>query len=339
MARSDLVIKMIQSGLRGDSVSVRRVAETIAADERGKKHDVIAMEIENVLRRSKMGMEQLNDVNHNSCFSMPKVRGEDLVVEKLPSRKFNDLVLPSQVHNVLDALSEEYLRADILFEYALSPRNRILLIGAPGNGKTSIAEAIAASIMVPLYTVRYETLIGSYLGETAARISNLFDFVKTRRCVLFMDEFDAIGKERGDAHDVGEVKRVVSTLLTKIDELPSHVMAVAATNHPELLDRAVWRRFQVTMDIPSPDMDGINEFIKRFELKVGVKFGARFAEFVAKQKSISYAEIEELCLAVMRNYVLSMPNGTIGKAVSSVLKDRVELFIRKDKSVCRKSHY
>ena len=98
---------------------------------------------------------------------------------------------------------------------------------------------------VPLVSVRYESVIASYLGETAVRLSRLFDQVRTRRCVLFFDEFDVVGKERGDLHETGEIKRVVSSLLLQIDTLPSSVVAISATNHPELLDRAVWRRFQL----------------------------------------------------------------------------------------------
>ena len=102
--------------------------------------------------------------------------------------------------------------------------------------------------------MRYESVIASYLGETAVRLSRLFDQVRTRRCVLFFDEFDVVGKERRDVHETGEIKRVVSSLLLQIDDLPSHVVVVTATNHPELLDRAVWRRFQLRLNLPAPTL-------------------------------------------------------------------------------------
>ena len=140
----------------------------------------------------------------------------------------------------------------MLRSYGLEPRNKILLIGPPGNGKTSLAEAIAEALMVPLLTVRYESIIGAYLGETASRLSKLFEYAKTRQCVLFFDEFDTIGKERGDQHETGEIKRVVSSLLMQIDALPSYVVTIAATNHDALLDQAVWRRFQVKLELPKP---------------------------------------------------------------------------------------
>ena len=118
-------------------------------------------------------------------------------------------------------LINEQNRADLLQSYGIEPRNKLLLIGPPGNGKTSLAEAIAEALMVPLLTVRYESIIGSYLGETASRLSKLFEYVKTRECVLFFDEFETLGKERGDIHETGEIKLVVSSLLMQIDALPS----------------------------------------------------------------------------------------------------------------------
>jgi SpoVK/Ycf46/Vps4 family AAA+-type ATPase len=110
-----------------------------------------------------------------------------------------------------------------------------------------LAEALAFELAVPFFTVRYDAIITSYLGETAQRLRRLFDFIRTEPCVLFFDEFDAIGKERGDIHETGEIKRVVTTLLLQLDDLPSHCVLVGATNHSELLDRATWRRFQLSL--------------------------------------------------------------------------------------------
>ena len=113
-----------------------------------------------------------------------------------------------------EQLVEEHARADVLRAHGLEPRHRVLLSGPPGNGKTSFAEAIAEALALPFFVVRYDLLIGSYLGETNTRLRRLFDYVRTQPSVLFFDEFDAIGKERGDTHETGEIKRVVSFLLT-----------------------------------------------------------------------------------------------------------------------------
>jgi SpoVK/Ycf46/Vps4 family AAA+-type ATPase len=130
----------------------------------------------------------------------------------------DSLILPKDVVLLCEQYIQEQYRVDLLRSYGLEPRNRILLIGAPGNGKTSLAEAIAESLMMPLYVVKYDSIIGSYLGETASRLRKLIDFVSSRKCVLFFDEFETLGKERGDTHETGEIKRVVSSLLLQIDD-------------------------------------------------------------------------------------------------------------------------
>ena len=139
----------------------------------------------------------------NSINSIPK----HLFEEKMPEKRLEQLLLPDNVVETCRAIIEEQMRADLLRSYGLEPGNKILLIGPPGNGKTSLAEAIAEALMVPLITVRYDTIIGAYLGETASRLSKLFEYASTRQCVLFFDEFDTIGKERGDQHETGEIKR------------------------------------------------------------------------------------------------------------------------------------
>ena len=321
MARSDLVLKLVQSGLCGDSIAVRRVAETIAVDERCKKHDGIAVAIEDVLQRSRMGRIGSDNGDRRRFLPLSQMNGSEFLYEKTPTKKLDELILSQRLRGIIDDFCEEYLRADLLADYSLCPRNKLLLVGAPGNGKTSVAEGIAEKIMVPLCVVRYESIIGSYLGETAMRISKLFDLVKTKRCVILLDEFDAIGKERGDVHDVGEIKRVVSTLLLKIDEIPHHVIVIGATNHPELLDRAVWRRFQLRIELPRPTTKELHELVKSFERRTRLKFDFPLADAIAGLGVSSFAEAEELCLSILRKNVLHLPGESLEKSARAVLKD------------------
>ena len=127
--------------------------------------------------------------------------------------------------------------------------------------------------MLPLYVVRYEGVVSSFLGETAARLDNAFEFARSRRCVLFFDELDTIAKERSDEHETGEIKRVVSTLLLQIDRLPAHVIFVGATNHSELLDRAAWRRFQIRAPLEAPSRTQATRFLERLAARFGGDLG------------------------------------------------------------------
>ncbi len=244
MARSDLLIDLVRAGATGNQPLFRRALEALVVEERHKQHHVLADKLETHL---------VARGHEATVVPLTSVRQVELLVdERVPERRLSDLVLPVAVREATTELIEEHQRSDLLRSHNLEPRHRVLLVGSPGNGKTSLAEAIATELATPLFVVRYEGLIASYLGETALRLAQLFDFVRTRRCVLFFDEFDVIGKERGDTYETGEIKRVVSSILLQIDALPSTVVTITATNHPELLDRAVWRRFQLRMQLPPP---------------------------------------------------------------------------------------
>ena len=145
----------------------------------------------------------------------------------------------------------------------------------------------------------------------------MFDFIKTQNCILFFDEFDAIGKERGDIHEKGEIKRVVSSLLLQIDSLPSYVISIAATNHPELLDRAVWRRFQIRLKLDKPEQKLIEEWLKKFAERFESPLGYPYKVIANKLKGLSFSEVEDFCLDVQRKYILSLPEGE-GKLKSIV---------------------
>ena len=142
-----------------------------------------------------------------------------------------------------------------------------------------------------------QRLVASLLGETSARLQRVFEYAQTRHCVLFFDEFDTLGKERGDTHETGEIKRVVSSLLLQIDALPSYVVVVVATNHPELLDRAVWRRFQLRLQLPKPTERQRVEWFEQFTSSGG-DFGFSASTLAAKFKSASFSELEDFVLDV-----------------------------------------
>lgn len=231
MARSDLLIALVKAGTTGDKRGATRAAEAIIAEERAKQHNVLA-------ERLSALVESGNNTPSAMPVSESNRRGRDFISEVFPRRSLHELILPETVRRAVNQLVEEQQRADLLRAHGVEPRNRVLLVGAPGTGKTSLAEAVAEAIAVPLLLVRYDTIIGSYLGETASRLQRVFDYARTTPCVLFFDEFDAIGKERGDIHETGEIKRVVSSLLLQIDNLPSYTVVAGATNHPELLDQA-----------------------------------------------------------------------------------------------------
>lgn len=306
MARSDLLVNLVKAGSAGDAPMFQRTVEAIVAEERAKQHNVLAEQLERAVTAPKTN-------GHHNAPQPPRdslQRARDFVLEVTPRRRLDELVLPELTALAARQLIEEQQRASLLRSHSLEPRNRLLLVGPPGNGKTTLAEAIAESLAVPFFVVRYESVIGSYLGETAARLRRVFEFARTTPCVLFFDEFDTVGKERGDTHETGEIKRVVSSLLMQIDDLPSYVVVIAATNHAELLDRAVWRRFQLRLDLPLPTQKQLAEFVASLAQRSDADLGISAAQVARAIGRVSYSEAEEFFLDLVRQQVLSLGQRT-----------------------------
>ncbi|MCU7813777.1 MAG: ATP-binding protein [Candidatus Thiodiazotropha sp. (ex Rostrolucina anterorostrata)] len=297
MAQADLLVDLFKSASNGDQLAVRRVAENLIKEEKDKGHRILAERLAKAIQPSLSNDTIKRNGTHNS-------RHKELIYEITPERSLSSLVLTDKINTQIKDVVEEQHRSELLHAHNLRARNRLLFAGPPGNGKTTLAEALAHELMYPLLVVRYETLVGSYLGETAGRLKHLFDFAKTQRCVLFFDEFETLGKERGDSHETGEIKRVVSSLLLQIDDLPDYVVIVAASNHSELLDRAVWRRFQVRLELPLPTRSQLTSLIESVEKRCQINFGYASETLAKQMKGLNFSEVEEFCLSVVRRAVL-----------------------------------
>ena len=310
MARSDLLLDLVEAERRGDRDRFRVLVEALIAEERANQHHLLADRLSEIITTA--GMSAVRD-DHASVV-------RDLVHEVVPRRRLDELELEPVARRVIGELVEEQRRSELLRSYGIEPRNRLLLSGPPGNGKTSVAEAIASELMLPFYVVRYEGIVSSFLGETAERLDHAFEFARTRRCVLFFDEMDTIAKERADEHETGEIKRVVSTLLLQIDGLPPHVVLVGATNHGELLDRAAWRRFQVRADLKAPSRAQATHYMEKLAARFGGDLGYAPRTIADKLPGASYAELEEFALDVRRRAVLELPDADLRRIVQERLE-------------------
>lgn len=309
MARTDLIVDLVNAATRGDTQRARKTAERMISEARANNRRGVADQLADAMAPNEL---PLASPVAPRVTSAPPARGADpshmpAVAERTARRPLRSVRMKSTASGLVASLLKEQSRAGELRAHGLEPRHKLLLVGPPGNGKTSLAEAIAAELGRPFLVVRYDGLIASYLGETAARLKRVFEIARAMPCVLFFDEVEAIAKERGDAQETGEIKRVLTSLMMQIDELPSTCLLVAATNHPDMLDSALWRRFQVRIDLPEPDQKELKAFVKEALKPVG-KLPAKGVEIVLEALGrASYSDAEELVLSIRRRIVLDGP--------------------------------
>lgn len=315
MAQADLLVKLIKSASNGDQVAVRKISEILIQEERSKGHRILAERLIKALQPNKFDTTTYSLNRYESNNSHKK-----FIYTVEPDQSLNSLILSNKVKEQIKEVIEEQHRSELLHSHNLHARNRLLFAGPPGNGKTTLASALAYELMYPLFVVRYEALVGSYLGETSGRLKQLMDYVRTQRCVLFFDEFETLGKERGDTNETGEIKRIVSSLLLQIDDVPDYTVIVAASNHPELLDRAVWRRFQVRVELPTPTQKQLSQLIKSISQRCKVDFGYTPDTLAKYTQGSNFSEVEEFCLSVVRQTILNRQT----KSAKDITKNKLD---------------
>lgn len=257
MASSDIIYALVYNCLHNDREKIRILVEQLIAQESKAKHTLLAGRLKQLLEKAPQTLSRPGQHFKNlMCLA-------DLAYQYQPDNTLEDLILPCHVRQTCFDIVEEHRQRDLLQRHGISPRNRLLLTGPPGNGKTSLAGAMALALGLPLYVLRYNTLIRENLGQTTANISKLFESLQNNPCVLFIDEFESVAKERDDIQEVGEMKRCVSTLLLLMDKMMDTNILIAATNHPQMLDSAVWRRFDVHLVLPQPSITELEIYLKK----------------------------------------------------------------------------
>jgi SpoVK/Ycf46/Vps4 family AAA+-type ATPase len=266
-------------------------------DERRKRHDILASELESIIRGGPEGPRPLQIA---SVKPIPKSR-DDLPLLHLshPETTFDDLVLRSSLREALRDLTREFRQGASLHAHGLQPRRSLLFVGPPGCGKTRTAEAIAHDLGLPLVQVNLASVVSSFLGETSRNLQAIFAFCEAGSWVVLFDEFDSLTKERADSGEHGELKRVVTAFLQLMDRFTGDSVLVAASNHPALLDSAVWRRFDEVLrfDMPTP-----TEIEQLLSLRLrSVRKDLAIPELAQQLSGRSHADVERICLDALRH--------------------------------------
>ena len=262
MPEGRLLRKLIGAGARTEDSEFRRVAEQVIKEERDKRHHLLANDLERILYGEQGTARPAPSRAGRQDVPKDRERGLTLLDVREPVRTLSDLVLTADVRALLEDVLLERSKEAVLGSYGLRPATRLLAYGPPGCGKTSPAEALATEIGLALATVRLNAVVSSYLGETAANLRKVFDFVAANRFVVLFDEFDALGKEREDPSEHGELRRVINAFLQLLDAYRGPSLLIAATNHEGLLDRALWRRFDEVVLFDRPTREQIGELLR-----------------------------------------------------------------------------
>jgi ATP-dependent 26S proteasome regulatory subunit len=260
--KANFIINLVSAHSSGNESQFEKVLSDLIHDEEKKGNSSLALSLKNAYSTEKRPtnstmISPMSSMSFSvqSVASLPKDKDStlDLVEILQPTVTLKDVALSEKASDTIQQIIEEQKKSDELLKSGVVPTNRILLCGPPGCGKTMTANALAAELGLPIAYVRLDGLVSSYLGQTGTNIRKIFEFVKGKRIMLFLDEFDAIAKKRDDSHELGELKRVVTTLLQNLDEMQANVFLVAATNHHHLLDPAIWRRFDISILLEEPN--------------------------------------------------------------------------------------
>ena len=264
MAAAEQIKSLIKSFGDGDESRFFATAMQIAASEARQGHTTFAQELKNLIEKAKKERSvAFLDRSKTIPISRPKRELHELVDVFQPKIKLKDMVLGIEINDTLKRIVEEQRKFDLLRQHNLMPRRKLLLTGPPGCGKTMTAQALAGELGLTVFIIRLDGLISKFMGESIAKLRLIFDAMEDHRGVYLFDEFDSIGAQRDKGHDVGEIKRVLNGFLVNIEKDQSNSIIIAATNLPESLDKALFRRFDDIIRYPIPELNEIKVLLKK----------------------------------------------------------------------------
>lgn len=322
MASSEHLKALIKSYLEGDDSHFFSIAMQAAAHEAKMGRGKVAEELRALIDQAKLAKGQASA----NAIPIAKPRGElaGLLQVSYPKARLADMVLHDSVSKSLMRVIKEQRHNARLRNHGLAPRRKVLLVGPPGTGKTMTAAVLAGELGIPLLVVRLESLITKYLGETSAKLRQVFDAVGRTRGVYFFDEFDAIGGHRGLTNDVGEARRILNSFLSMIEQDESNSLIVAATNHPEILDVALFRRFDDVIEYTLPNTPQVHQIL-RARLGQFAPIDVDMASVAGNAEGLSHAEVVRAVDDAIKDAVMREQRSIDLAELGSMLRDRQKL--------------
>jgi SpoVK/Ycf46/Vps4 family AAA+-type ATPase len=323
MASGDQIKAMLRAYKDADENQLMTLALQIAAREAKAGHNKLAGEIRELVDQVKAhGPDAIVISRKPTPIRQPKGELADLVHVVYPETQLDDLILEGDTRSRLDRVLHEQRQSSLLAEHGLEARRKLLLIGPPGTGKTVTAAALASSLSLPLFTLRLDSLFTRYMGEATAKLRLIFDSIQQVRGVYLFDEFDAIGQQRATANDIGELRRILNAFLQLVEQDASNSLIVAATNHPKILDAALFRRFDdvLQFSLPTPE-----EFVELMRRRTPKKYRTINWDAVAKlSDGLSYADARRAYDDAMKGVIVSGGLAVTTEALVDSINERIK---------------
>lgn len=299
------IIKIIEGGLVNDKEKVINYAEVLATNLEQQGDISLAKKIRTTLSKKRGTLTSLDSFSTRPVDTESRM---DIVEVSMPQMESHQVILSKYSQDAIHNFIESYVHRDLLFKSGLEVSNTLLLYGPPGCGKTTVAQYISSITGLPLVTARLDGMVSSLLGSTAKNIRKIFEYASKRECILFLDEFDVIAKLRDDKNELGELKRVVNSLLQNIDSFNNDSILIAATNHHELLDPAIWRRFSTIISLEKPQREEIERYLRTLLSDKGTNFldnEKKFERITDAFVGLSYSDIKTVVFNALKEVILS----------------------------------
>ncbi len=290
MSAAQHMIALLRSHLAGDDQEFLSVAMQAAAHEARLGHTSIAQQLRDLVDEAKRRSSAARARAGQLIVLEPRGELANVLSVQTPTVRLSDMAIPEALSERLCRVLLEHRQQKKLREHGLHPRRKLLLIGPPGTGKTMTASALAGELHLPLFTIMLEGLISKFMGETAAKLRLVFEAIRQTEGVYFFDEFDALGAHRNQPNDVGEIRRVLNSFLQLLEKDTSVSLIIAATNHPELLDRALFRRFDDVVEYQLPD-SGVAQQIMERKLAIFQAADIEWTRILPAVSGLSHADL------------------------------------------------
>lgn len=321
MATAEQVNALVRSHAEGDETRFYSVAIQVAAEAARKGQHHVAKELKGTIERARVDDEPRMRVARPTPVSQPRGELAALMTASYPKAQISDMSLGVQTRDQLQRVITELRQVDSLESKGFLPLRRILLVGPPGTGKTMSARALAGELRLPLFTIRLDGIITKFMGESAAKLGLVFTAMAHTRGVYLFDEVDALAGERGNSNDVGEIRRVLNSFLQFLENDDSQSLLVAATNHSQLLDRAIFRRFDAVIEYSLPTED-LAEQVIRNRLALVPLEDVDWTAVSAAAAGLSHGEITLAAEKAAKDTIIAEMSGITTDLLVAALRER-----------------